>query len=250
MVRCPVSANLVPTRISLVRAAGESMRFALHRPGFPDRPLVRTGISIGASIAALWGDWGTDGTAPPEVGRLVTGQVVDVALYEAVFAMMESMVPGVDVFVFVRERTGTLCQVSHPRDAYDTDCKHVMIGANGDAIFKRFMQAIGRNDLADDPGLADNTGRDARREETYRLIDAWCGEHDEAEALATLEKAGVPASRVYAIADMFADPSSLPARCLNADNYRMGSPSRRPGYRTQIIRTPANRMDWARPGGA
>ena len=102
------------------------------------------------------------------------GQIVDVALYEAVFAMMESMVPEFDVMGFVRERTGNIMPGITPSSIHTcSDGKAVQIGANGDAIFQRFMRAIGRDDLADDPTLADNAGRDARRDELYALIDRW-----------------------------------------------------------------------------
>ncbi len=100
--------------------------------------------------------------------------MVDVALYEAIFAMMESMVPEFDVFGFIRERTGNIMPGITPSSIHTSaDGKHVQIGANGDAIFKRFMMAIGREDLADDPALASNDGRDLRRDELYGVIDRW-----------------------------------------------------------------------------
>lgn len=107
------------------------------------------------------------------------GQVVDVALYEAVFAMMESLVPEFDVYGFVRERTGNVMPGITPSNTHTTrDGKHVIIGANGDAIFRRLMLAIGRADLANDPELADNAGRDARAAEIYGVIDTLVGAHD------------------------------------------------------------------------
>jgi formyl-CoA transferase len=133
--------------------------------------------------------------------------VVDVALYEAVFAMMESLVPEYDHDGFVRERSGNIMPGITPSNTHSTrDGQHVTIGANGDAIFQRLMRAMGRADLADDPNLADNAGRDARRSELYALIDQWVAEQDYPALMQRLAEAEVPASKVYSIADMFADP--------------------------------------------
>ena len=194
-------------------AVGESMGGLRYITGFPDRPPVRTGISIGDSIAALWGAIGALMALRHKEVNGGLGQVVDVALYEAVFAMMESLVPEFDVFGFVRERTGNIMPGITPSNTHTTrDGKHVTIGGNGDAIFRRFMKAIGHPALADDPELADNSGRDARRDELYALIDQWCLAHDETDVLRILAAAQVPASRVYSAVDMFSDPAiSCPA---------------------------------------
>jgi formyl-CoA transferase len=229
-------------------AVGESMGGLRYITGFPDRPPVRTGISIGDSIAALWGAIGALMALRHKEVNGGAGQVVDVALYEAVFAMMESLVPEFDVFGFVRERTGNIMPGITPSNTHTTrDGKHVTIGANGDAIFKRFMQAIGRHDLADDPGLADNAGRDERREEIYALIDAWCAQHDEAEVLDLLEKAGVPSSRVYSAVDMFADPQFLAREMLLAAKLPDGRDFRMPGIVPRLSRTPGA-AEWIGPG--
>ena|SRR5690554_4190167 len=130
-------------------AVGESMGGLRYITGFADRPPVRTGISIGDSIAALWAVIGALMALRHREVNGGQGQVVDVALYEAVFAMMESMVPEFDVFRFVRERTGNIMPGITPSSVHTSaDGKHVQISANGDAIFKRFMHAIGRADLA------------------------------------------------------------------------------------------------------
>jgi formyl-CoA transferase len=229
-------------------AVGESMGGLRYITGFPDRPPVRTGISIGDSIAALWGAIGALMALRHKEVNGGAGQVVDVALYEAVFAMMESLVPEFDVFGFVRERTGNIMPGITPSNTHTTrDGKHVTIGANGDAIFKRFMQAIGRHDLADDPGLADNAGRDERREEIYTLIDAWCAQHDEAEVLDLLEKAGVPSSRVYSAVDMFADPQFLAREMLLAAKLPDGRDFRMPGIVPRLSGTPGA-AEWIGPG--
>jgi len=228
-------------------AIGESMGGLRYVTGFADRPPVKTGISIGDSIAALWGVIGTLMALRHKEVNGGGGQVVDVALYEAVFAMMESLVPEFDVFGFVRERTGNIMPGITPSNTHTTrDGRHVTIGANGDAIFRRLMQAMDRPDLADDPGLVDNAGRDARREEIYALIDAWVAARDEDEVLARLAAAEVPASRVYSVADMFSDPQYLARQMLETAVLPDGRSFRMPGVVPKLSETPG-RTEWIGP---
>ncbi|TXH85151.1 CaiB/BaiF CoA-transferase family protein [Thauera aminoaromatica] len=228
-------------------AIGESMGGLRYVTGFPDRPPVKTGISIGDSIAALWGALGALMALRHKEVNGGAGQVVDVALYEAVFAMMESLVPEFDVFGFVRERTGNIMPGITPSNTHTTrDGRHITIGANGDAIFRRLMRAMGREDLAEDPTLADNAGRDARREELYALIDAWVAQHDEAAVLATLAAAEVPASRIYSVADMFADPQFLAREMLHTVKLPDGRDCRMPGVVPKLSATPGG-SEWIGP---
>ena len=228
-------------------AIGESMGGLRYVTGFPDRPPVKTGISIGDSIAALWGALGAMMALRHKEVNGGKGQVVDVALYEAVFAMMESLVPEFDVFGFVRERTGNIMPGITPSNTHTTrDGRHITIGANGDAIFRRLMRAMGREDLAEDPTLADNAGRDARRDELYALIDAWVAQHDEAAVLATLAAAEVPASRIYSVADMFADPQFLAREMLQAVTLPGGRECRMPGIVPKLSATPGS-TEWIGP---
>jgi len=228
-------------------AVGESMGGLRYITGFPDRPPVRTGISIGDSIAALWGAVGALMALRHKEVNGGAGQVVDVALYEGIFAMMESMVPEFDVFGFVRERTGNIMPGITPSNTHTTrDGKHVTIGANGDAIFKRLMHAMERPDLAADPELADNAGRDARREEIYALIDAWCAERDEAEVLATLGGAEVPSSRVYAAVDMFSDPQFIARQMIESARLPDGKAFKIPGIVPKLSETPGS-TEWVGP---
>ena len=228
-------------------AIGESMGGLRYVTGFPDRPPVKTGISIGDSIAALWGALGALMALRHKEVNGGAGQVVDVALYEAVFAMMESLVPEFDVFGFVRERTGNIMPGITPSNTHTTrDGRHITIGANGDAIFRRLMRAMGRADLAEDPTLADNAGRDARREELYALIDAWVAQHDEAAVLATLAAAEVPASRIYSVADMFADPQFLAREMLQTVKLPDGRDCRMPGVVPRLSATPGG-AEWIGP---
>ncbi len=228
-------------------AVGESMGGLRYISGFPDRPPVRTGISIGDSIAALWGAVGALMALRHKEVNGGAGQVVDVALYEGIFAMMESMVPEFDVFGFVRERTGNIMPGITPSNTHTTrDGKHVTIGANGDAIFKRLMLAMGRIDLAESLDLGDNTGRDARRDEIYGLIDAWCLERDEAEVLAVLETAQVPSSRVYAAVDMFSDPQFIARQMIESAKLPDGKDFKIPGIVPRLSETPGS-TEWIGP---
>ncbi|MCY1278206.1 Succinyl-CoA--L-malate CoA-transferase beta subunit [compost metagenome] len=228
-------------------AVGESMGGLRYITGFEDRPPVRTGISIGDSIAALWGVIGALMALRHREVNGGQGQVVDVALYEAVFAMMESMVPEFDVFGFIRERTGNIMPGITPSSIHTTaDGKHIQIGANGDAIFKRFMHAIGRADLADDPGLAGNDGRDARRDELYGVIDRWAQSLPLAEVEALLSRAEVPASRIYSIEDMFADPQFLARDMFLSARLPDGKPFRMPGIVPKLSDTPGE-VAWTGP---
>ena len=186
-------------------AIGESMGGIRYLTGYPDRAPVRVGISIGDSLAAMYGAMGAL-MALHHRHKTGKGQMVDVALYEAVFSMMESMLPEFGMSGFVRERTGSSLPGIVPSNTYLCgDGQYVVIGANGDSIFKRMMLAIGRDDLANDPALADNAGRTARTEELDTAIGAWTGANNLTQVLAVLEKADVPSGRIYSIADIVAD---------------------------------------------
>ncbi len=228
-------------------AVGESMGGLRYITGFEDRPPVRTGISIGDSIAALWGVIGALMALRHREVNQGKGQIVDVALYEAVFAMMESMVPEFDVMGFVRERTGNIMPGITPSSIHTcSDGKAVQIGANGDAIFQRFMRAIGRDDLADDPTLADNAGRDARRDELYALIDSWAASLPQSDVLRVLEQAEVPASKIYSAADMLSDPQYLAREMFLNATLPDGKPFKMPGVVPKLSETPGS-ADWTGP---
>jgi formyl-CoA transferase len=220
-------------------AIGESMGGLRYVTGFPDRPPVKTGISIGDSIAALWGALGALMALRHREVQGGKGQVVDVALYEAVFAMMESLVPEFDVFGFIRERTGNVMPGITPSNTHTTkDGKHLIIGANGDAIFRRLMLAIGRVDLADDPQLGSNAGRDVRAAEIYGVIDAWVGANDAETVLRIAAEAQVPSSPIYSVADMFRDPQFLARQMLEVAQLPDGKDFRIPGVIPKLSLTP------------
>ena len=187
-------------------AIGEAMGGLRHVTGYPDRPPVRVGISLGDAVASLYGVIGALMALRQRDANGGKGQVVDVALYESVFSLMESLLPEYDVYDFVRERSGASLPGIAPSNTYTTrDGKFVVIGANGDSIFKRMMTAIGRDDLANDPQLARNDGRAARSAELDEAIGAWCGARDLDEVLGVLDSAEVPAGKIYDIADIVKD---------------------------------------------
>lgn len=228
-------------------AVGESMGGLRYITGFEDRPPVRTGISIGDSIAALWGVIGALMALRHREVNGGQGQVVDVALYEAIFAMMESMVPEFDVFGFIRERTGNIMPGITPSSIHTSlDGKHVQIGANGDAIFKRFMLVIGRDDLANDPELASNDGRDTRRDELYGVIDRWVASLALEKVLEQLSAAQVPASRIFSAQDMFSDPQFLAREMFLQAKLPDGKDFKMPGIVPKLSDTPGS-ADWVGP---
>ncbi len=228
-------------------AVGESMGGLRYITGFEDRPPVRTGISIGDSIAALWGVIGALMALRHREVNGGQGQVVDVALYEAIFAMMESMVPEFDVFGFIRERTGNIMPGITPSSIHTSaDGKHVQIGANGDAIFKRFMLVIGREDLANDPALASNDGRDSRRDEIYGVIDRWVNSQPLDTVLTQLNQADVPVSRIFSAEDMFSDPQYLAREMFLQAKLPDGKDFKMPGIVPKLSETPGD-CEWVGP---
>jgi formyl-CoA transferase len=233
-------------------AIGESMGGLRYVTGYPDRPPVKTGVSIGDSIAALWAAVGAlmalrhrDATGGKAAGQ---GQIVDVALYEAVFAMMESLVPEFGMSGFMRERTGNVMPGITPSNTHTTrDGRHLIVGANGDAIFRRLMLTMGRQDLADDPQLASNAGRDGRAAEVYGAIDDWVGRHDAAFVLETLAAAQVPASKIFSAADMFRDAQYLARGMIETWQLPDGTDINIPAVIPKLSATPGG-TEWLGPG--
>jgi formyl-CoA transferase len=220
-------------------AIGEAMGGLRFLSGYPDRAPVRVGVSIGDSIAALYGAIGALAALREREVNGGKGQVVDVALYEAVFAMMESLLPEYDRTGFVRTRTGASLPGIVPSNTYTTrDDRYVVIGANNDSIFKRMMRAIGRGDLAADPQLARNDGRVARTGEIDAAIGAWTGAHDLDEVLRVLEAAEVPAGKIYDIADIVADPQYAARAMVEQFELASGGSVKLPGIVPKLSATP------------
>ncbi|MFN5233374.1 MAG: CaiB/BaiF CoA transferase family protein [Burkholderiaceae bacterium] len=233
-------------------AIGESMGGIRYVSGHPDRPPVRIGISIGDSIASLHGAMGalmalrhrdvTGGRWNGQTGEACKagqGQMVDVALYEAVFNMMESLVPEYDHAGVVRERTGGALPGIVPSNTYTTaDGENIVIAGNGDAIFKRLMSAIGREDMATDPQLANNAGRVPRTQEIDDAIQAWCSSQRIDTALAALQAADVPVSKIYSVRDMMQDPQFLARQMFEQHLFKDGTPVKLPAVTPKLSETP------------
>jgi formyl-CoA transferase len=219
-------------------AIGESMGGLRHLTGYPDRAPCRVGVSIGDSIAALYGVIGAL-MALHQRQTTGRGQIVDVALYEAVFSLMESLLPEYDLFDFVRERSGASLPGIVPSNTYPTrDAKYVVIGANSNSIFKRMMIAIGREDLANDRQLASNAGRVERTEELDAAIQKWTMSHDLEQVLAVLEKAEVPAGKIYDITDIVNDAHYRARGMIEEHRLKDGRVVKLPGLVPKLSQTP------------
>ena len=235
-------------------AIGESMGGLRYVSGHPDRPPVRIGISIGDSVASLHGAIGAlmalrhrDATGGRWNGKsgeecvAGQGQMVDVALYEAVFNMMESLVPEYDHAGVVRERTGGALPGIVPSNTYTTgDGENIVIAGNGDAIFKRLMTAIGRLDMADDPALANNAGRVPATQAIDEAIQSWCSTQTIDAALAVLQGADVPVSKIYSVRDMMQDPQFLARQMFEQHQFKDGTSIKLPAVTPKLSETPGS----------
>ena len=219
-------------------AIAESMGGMRYVTGFPDRPPVRLNLSLGDGIASLHGVIGVL-MALQHRNRTGEGQVVDVALYEAVFNMMEATLPEYAYDGTVRERTGTSLTGIVPSNTYTSkDGVHVVIGANGDSIFRRLAQIMGRDDWVNDPELADNTGRVARVAELDAGIGAWCAAHDGATLLRALEDAQVPSGKIFTAADIMSDPQYQARGLIQNITLEDGRELTVPGVVPRLSKTP------------
>lgn len=188
-------------------AIGESMGGLRYVTGYPDRPPVRLNLSIGDSVAGLHGVIGALMALRHREVNGGKGQVVDVALYESVFNLMECTLPEYAMFGEVRERTGSNLTGIVPSNTYVSgDGVNIIIAANGDGIYKRLMHAIGRDDLGDDPRFAQNAGRAAHAALIDGAIGEWCERHDAETVMAALRSADVPHGKIYSAADIYEDP--------------------------------------------
>lgn len=241
-------------------AIAESMGGLRYVSGHPDRPPVRVGISIGDSVAALHGVIGamlalrhrdvTGGRWNGKAGAECVagqGQMVDVALYESVFNLMESLVPEFDHAGVVRERTGGALPGIVPSNTYTTgDGENIVIAGNGDAIFHRLMLAIGRADLAQDAQLVRNDGRVPRTAEIDAAIQSWCATQTIASALQLLTEADVPVGKIYSVRDMMSDPQFLARQMFEQHAFEDGTPVKLPAISPKLSLTPGQ-TQWLGP---
>jgi formyl-CoA transferase len=218
----------------------EAMGGLRHLTAEPGRVPVRVGVSIGDTLAALHGVIGIL-LALQHRHATGQGQVIDVALYEAVFNCMESLLPEYSAFGVVREPAGSAMPGIAPTNAYRCqDDGYALIAGNGDSIFKRLMSLIGRDDLGQDPALAHNAGRVARVADIDAAIGAWAATRPVAEVLQALEAAAVPAGRIYTVADIAADPHYQARGMLQQVRLPDGRALAVPGICPKLSATPGS----------
>ncbi|MGE6604925.1 CaiB/BaiF CoA transferase family protein [Halomonas sp. NPDC076908] len=217
---------------------GEAMGGLRYLTGQPGEPSVRVGVSIGDSLSALYAVIGTL-LALQERNRSGLGQEIDVALYESVFAMMESLLPEFDASGQVREPSGSALPGITPSNAYR--CQggdYVLIAGNGDSIFKRLMGVIGREDLANDPALAHNDGRSQQAEMIDAAIQTWTAERPRDAILQALDEARVPAGYPYTAEDIAFDPHYLAREMIQTFTRPNGKALKVPGVLPKLSATP------------
>lgn len=228
-------------------AIAESMGGLRYLAGYPDRPPVRVGVSIGDTLASLYG----------VIGALMAmyhlkvnggkGQFIDVALYEAVFGVMESLIPEFSGFGHIRERTGSSLPGISPSNTYlCKDGRYVIIAGNSDSIFKRLMHTIDRDDLAEDPKLARNDGRAQNNEMLDDAITDWTTQYDLEHVLKVLEEAAVPSGRIYTAADIYEDPHYRARDMIERSTLPDGQPIDIPGIVPKLSETPGE-TKWLGP---
>ena len=217
---------------------GEAMGGLRHLTGEPGRVPVRVGVSIGDTLAALHGTIGVLTALYHRKAHGGKGQVIDVALHEAVFNVMESLVPEYSAFGAVREAAGSALPGIAPSNAYPCADGWVLVAGNGDSIFKRLMQTIARDDLANAPDLAHNAGRVARVQEIDAAIGAWTQARGIAEVLEQLGAARVPAGRVYTAKDICEDPHYRARDMILQQPTRDGYSVEVPGIVPKLSGTP------------
>ena len=216
---------------------GEAMGGLRHLSGYPGQAPVRVGISIGDSLSSLYGVIGVL-LALQERARSGEGQEIDVALYESVFAMMESLIPEYDAFGYIREPAGSALPGITPSNSYPCkDGSYVLIAGNGDSIYKRLMSLIGRDDLGNDPRLAQNDGRSQHAELIDGAIAEWTTQRGRDEVIEALKSARVPAGYPYTAADIVSDPHYLARQMIEQVQTSVG-PLKVPGVLPKLSRTP------------
>lgn len=219
-------------------AIGEAMGGLRHLTGEPGRIPVRCGVSIGDTLAALHGVIGILLALYHKKVNGGEGQVIDVALTEAVLNVMESLIPEYDAFNAIREPAGSALPGIAPSNAYRCSDGVVLIAGNGDSIFKRLMAAIGRDDLGADPSLGDNAGRVKRVDEIDQVIGGWAATRTVNEVLAILATAKVPAGRVYTAKDIVEDAHFQARDMILTQRTRDGYDVKVPGVVPKLSVTP------------
>jgi formyl-CoA transferase len=219
--------------------------------GEPDGPATRVGLSLGDSVASLYALYGAL-AAIHERERSGRGQIVDVALTDSLFSLLESTLPEYGYLGLVRQRTGNIAHNSAPTNAYPcADGTEVCIAANTTRLSQELFRAIGRDDLADDRELGTDQGRVRRASELDAAIASWTRERDPGEVLQTLRELHIPVSRINSVADIVADPQFQARQMIvPVEDPRLDRPLLVPGVTPRLSRTPGSIRPLAPPLGA
>ena len=217
---------------------GEAMGGLRYVTGEPDRPPARAGISIGDSLAAMHAVMGIT-MALHERSRTGRGQVIDAALYESVLAVMENLVTEYDLTGYVRERSGSVLPGIAPSNAYPcAGGDLILIGGNGDNVYARLTEAMGRPDLKSDPKFIDHAARGVNQQELDAIVAEWTSGFALNDLLALLEEKGVPASRVFRAPDMLEDPQYAAREAIVVTDHPVFGKIRMPNAFPKLSRTP------------
>jgi crotonobetainyl-CoA:carnitine CoA-transferase CaiB-like acyl-CoA transferase len=227
---------------------GEAMGGLRYITGYPDRPPVRVGVSLGDSLSSLYAVIGAlMAVYHRDVNGTGEGQVIDVALYESVFSLMESVLPEYDRAGLIRERSGSMLPGITPSNTYVcSDGTYIVIGANGDAIFKRLMYAMGRDDIAEDPRYDNNAKRSEHAAFLDGLIEDWAKSLPFEAVKEALDKAGVPAGSIYSVEDIVNDPHYQARKMIQEVAVDGLGMLKMPGVVPKMSETPGE-IEWAGP---
>ncbi|MBI1197649.1 MAG: CoA transferase [Phenylobacterium sp.] len=225
---------------------GEAMGGLRYVTGEPDRPPARAGISIGDSLAAMHAVMGIT-MALHHRERTGLGQVIDAALYESVLAVMENLITEYDLTDYVRERSGSILPGIAPSNAYPcANGEMILIGGNGDNVYARLTEAMGRPDLKTDPRFVDHASRGANQQELDGIIADWTAGFALPDLLKLLEDKGIPASRVYRAPDMLEDPQFAAREAIVSVEHPVFGPVRMQNAFPKLSATPG-RVRWPGP---
>ncbi len=225
---------------------GEAMGGLRYVTGEPDRAPARAGISIGDSLAAMHSVMGIL-MALHHKERTGKGQVIDAALYESVLAVMENLVTEYDLTGYVRERSGSILPGIAPSNAYPcANGEMILIGGNGDNVYARLTEAMGRPELKDDPKFVDHASRGANQHELDEIVSAWTSTFVLTDLLKLLEAKGIPASRVYRAPDMLEDPQFAAREAIVSVDHPVFGPVRMQNAFPKLSATPG-KVRWPGP---